>query len=222
MSEAKNELDALIVRNLDDLTDAIRRLEGIQQEAGKTIDEIVCDWCKAHKWHLVNEALESDAGLELSANTWEQENREDENSQVLASVWVCIENEDIDWYDHRWLSNLCNVSQSAPLNLFWMPKFRIIIPGGGIKKSRWRDFVTRGADQWITPLRELGFSYSDQEGGFFLPFIIDKEKLAEAIKQNAIEDAFDPLHDALKKLEDAKPFFDQILKAAEKEFSPGN
>lgn len=218
MTDTSNHLDALIVGNLSDLAGAMQRLEEIQNEVGRAINKTVREWCDAQtpKWNLEHETLDED-GLELYPDSWKLGNGEAENSSTLANIWIALEDEDKDWRDHLWLANLCSVANSKPFNVLWHPDYHVIIPGKGSKKNRWREFVTNG--EWVSRLRSLGYSYSDQTGGFFRPFIISKEELAQAIKDNAIEEAFSPLHEALEGLNKAKAIFDEILEAAKKEFS---
>jgi hypothetical protein len=82
------------------------------------------------------------------------------------------------------------------------------------KRALWRNFIRDRVEEVI---RETGFDH-ERDGTFFLPVKLDAESVANAIEQDAIEDALGPFRAALEKLHQSEPAFTRILEAAKLHF----
>ena len=80
------------------------------------------------------------------------------------------------------------------------------------RKVPWRNFVRAEAENVV---RETGFDV-EKNGTFFLTVTLDAEHLANAIEQDAIEEALGPFDSALDKLAEVEPAFTRLTRRSEK------
>lgn len=78
---------------------------------------------------------------------------------------------------------------------------------------------TLAKNQTNTAIEEAGFKFDPEESQWFLPFNLDVKEVAENYVTNTLFDAFKPITEALKKLQEAHPHFVSIIEDAKKAFS---
>jgi hypothetical protein len=111
--------------------------------------------------------------------------------------------------DQFWLTNLCGLG-GGPFGICWSCEYSNF----DAKKGEWKKFL----EGRISDIQKHGFNYHQKSGTFFLPFIVDQQALAVAIKGDNIEDALGPLREALGVIEKAQPSFDILIEVARKHF----
>lgn len=74
-------------------------------------------------------------------------------------------------------------------------------------------------NQKNSAIEKSGFKFYPNEGVWFLPFTLDVKQVAENYVSDNLVDAFVPITDALKKLQEAHPHFVSIIEDAKKAFS---
>ncbi|MDP0328674.1 hypothetical protein Q7Z90_07610 [Glaesserella parasuis] len=82
----------------------------------------------------------------------------------------------------------------------------------------WKEFMIEQNKKY-TKLEKLGFKFNTKEHDFYLPIKpLDPKKVIENYP-DSLEDAMEPIRDALKTLKEAHPIFNEIVEAAKKKFS---
>jgi predicted RNase H-like HicB family nuclease len=208
-------MDALIVRHLSDIDTAAKRLSySLEAQVGKAIDGIVEAWAEKNGWNGTFEWDQNE--LSVVPPEWKyRENGADEDSR---SAWFYLyagQGDDFDStndLDYFWLTRLCG-SGRGELGFWWEYEKGSIAPKG----RKWKQFVR----PYIERARETGFTYDEESGLFFIPVRVEPEFLAQAIENESIEDALQPIEMALEACIAAKPVFDEILDAARAQFKGG-
>jgi|GEM_PF-1259628 len=77
---------------------------------------------------------------------------------------------------------------------------------------------TLGQNQTHFAIEKAGFKFYPEDGAWFLPFTLDVNQVAENYVSDNLVDAFVPITDALKKLQEAHPHFVNIIEEAKKAF----
>ena len=83
-------------------------------------------------------------------------------------------------------------------------------------KKGWKEFLIQQNKQYLK-LQELGFEFNTTYG-FYLPIKPLDPKLVIENYPDSLEDAMEPIRDALKTLKEAHPIFNEIVEAAKKKF----
>jgi hypothetical protein len=87
--------------------------------------------------------------------------------------------------------------------------------GVNAKKPEWKKFIK----SYVTKIERTGFSYEDQNALFSsAPIIVNAEELAKSIVDDTLDRALKPFQKALDSLVAAKPAFDEMIRAALKQF----
>jgi hypothetical protein len=204
------DIEALIVRNILDVERAYDILwNDITPKVGKEIDNIIENWAHENDWWYSEEEFDEHVPA-IAPNAWRSSNSDDGEDKFVASFYADsndVGNDDPSW---SWLTQLCGQG-SAPYGFRWVCDFVEL----GTKKKEWKAFLSK--NNATAALKGLGFEYQDKSGTFFLPFIIDKEALAVAIKDNNIEDALEPVRAALKIIIESWVVFDGFIREFKKQ-----
>jgi hypothetical protein len=211
MSEEK--MDALIVRHLYDLEAASQRLtKYIQIQVGSAIDEIIKEWAEEQRWSF-DLNFEEDATW-LANECWRIPELERSKNEFYARFATDINDageKDGDWNSEFWLTQLCGFGPGAA-GFRWSCNYSRI----GAHKGAWKRFLRE--NEFPQTLTKLGLDYEETSGDFFIRFLINNETLATAIEGENIEDALDPVRDALSVIDKTWRDFDGLLQSAKKHF----
>ena len=161
------------------------------------MDQITKEWAKSKGWHF-NPAFDDDT-LWLSHGDWHAAEEEDYLGRL--SVYAGSEETEgnLGWEAHFWLSQLCGTGPGS-IGLRW-----------SIKRPSRKTALKRFVADYVVSMRILGFEHEEQKGTFFMPFSVDVAVLAQAIEDDVVEEAFEPLRIALDKAAEAKSVFDEMV-----------
>jgi hypothetical protein len=213
---SEQEMDALIVRHIDDLEAATKRLkESIQVEVGAAIDKIIKKWAEENKWFAKLGFNES--GAWVAEESWRMPDTEQSADKFFGSFYIHVNDagitKDGNWNSEFWLTQLCGCGPGAA-GFRWSYASKEI----GATKGDWKRFLRE--KDFPQKLAKFGFDYEEKFGDFFIRFsTINNQTLATAIEGENIEDALEPVRAALKTIEKAFPQFNDLLQSARKHFS---
>ncbi len=201
-----DDLDALIVRNLRDLDAACKRLEfEIQPRIAKTMNTIVSSWAEQNNW-MGRYDWWGEGELWIAPRDWKPK----EAPAFYLDLGPGDDEGETPQYDYFWLTRLCGSSGNGLICLRWYDFQNL-----NAKKLEWKKFIK----SYVTKIQQTGFSYEDQTALFAsAPIIIDAEELAKSIVDDTLDQALKPFQKALDNLMAAKPAFDEMIRAARKEF----
>jgi hypothetical protein len=206
------QIDALIIRHLADLDEATKCANKLDIEIWEELGKIAEKWKDDKEW----EARYSIDFLWFAPQSWNLDKQPEKDSE--GNWWAYFDFDagaNDDWDENNYdldvyfTTRLCNIS-NGKFGLRWRSDY---YSEGNL--VRWRKFTGAAAEDVI---RQTGFGYEKETGGFYLPVKIDLETLAKAIEENAMEDAMKPFRTALDTLVNAEKVFTKLLIAAKKEF----
>lgn len=197
---ADSDLSVLIIQNLADIEQTEKALYRLEVEVFKAIDNHVEVWAEQNGWDGKFDYFENE--FWLAPRDWKS--KEDDEEYV-----ACF-----------WMDVYAGDTQQDEMNEDWHFLTRLLGVGDGqlgLKFSQ--EIVTNSKFKKrahvIAPLIQSTAFSRDPEGAFFLPIKLDAKELAEAVKNEKIEDAFGPLNRALESLKAAKSAFDDAIKQLE-------
>jgi len=195
-----NELDEMLVRHLADMDDGATRLEAISTKVGDAMDELTGKWTTDHGWLKGDGDWNEDGDLRVAPPEWKP-------GEDWLSWFKFDYGDGDDGYpgvgrDYFWLTRLCGDGNG-------MTGFRFVQEQ--VTKVAWKKFLKAHGN----PLVEEGFRAYEQSS-LFLPVRISSSDLAAAVREERIEEALQPLRDALDVLKRALPKFDKLLAEAKK------
>ena len=201
------ELDALLISNLSDLEAVRRQLAEVQHNVFRAVDADVETWATERGWSGVFDYL-ADA-LWLAPPTWRQP--EGDAQDVFAWFVLSVgpddtETERVD-EDYLYLTRLCQ----AGFGQLGFTLGQSLMP----REATWKRFL-----QSHTDLIEATPFILDRNARLFLPVRIDRQELANALREQSIPDALTPLRAALDQLAAAQPALDRLLEAAQATVAP--
>jgi hypothetical protein len=209
---AEREIDALLIRNLDQIEQALHRLHfSLEPEIFRILDETVRKstvrkgwdgefdwngegsfWFWPKRWKTVVKSKVAHLGyFELNSE------HQDDNLDIA----------EIPPRNQFALSRLCQVNGNGSLGFRWQSEH---FSQSG-KLLAWRKFVQANADSITSKTK---FRLEDKRGSFFLPIKIEAEILATALENDVIEDALQPFRDALDEVIRSAAVFDSLIKKA--------
>lgn len=204
------ELDAFIVRHIKDFNIAAKRMEfEIAALVAQAINGIAADWAMRQRWDGVFEWHGGSDTLWFAPREWKVPGSEDD----AYYLWFQLDAAAVDdfkvgmEYDYNWLVRLTGVGTGRL-------GFHCRVDTSQFGKSNWKRFVAGRLD-WILA---GGFAFQEKSGDFFLPVKVDHIELADAIADDDVEAAMEPVRAALALVKELRPEFDRLLKAAKKEF----
>lgn len=203
---ANARTSALIIRHIADLDAAVRQLEEhIAPLLERTIKSIVKEWVEKNGW-----ALDwSDWTVKdpfIYPPEWQVMSNGDK-PRFLAQFHLSEKTNasDAQGGDSYWTAMLCGYGGSAG---FWWDFDRAEL---GLNKKRAKAVLAG----FVEKLQTAGFIYDEASNRFFIPFQIESEILAQAVEDEAPEEALAPIvNSALDRCRAAKPIFEKILATA--------
>lgn len=175
-----HELDALLIRSLPELNDAVTRLVALDEEIGKHIDMEIQDWIDRNGWTGVAELYGDDGVVWLAPKDWMVLGDPDNSSYLYFSFDVTGAVSEDHW-------NLVRMTEAGDQRYgFWLASD--VVKKNSVFKKLWKAHLSN------TP----GLPLHGAE--FFLPVGLDREALASAVLNGSVADALEPLRQALDKL----------------------
>ena len=203
-----NEAGALVIENIAMLEEAIALVNGeVSEKIFQAIDFVIKDWVKENGCDGCFNWFEAETYF--GALDWKI------GSEAEAS-WIA-------WFvmDRRGtLDDEFNLTSCLGVRDTQIG-FRFTINYGNlakIKKYDWRKFTDQMNLEY-PEIENIGFQYEPKEDGtWFLPWRLDGKLLAECYRQDTIEDAMEPIKEALENLKVSLPLFDKIIEKAQIKF----
>jgi hypothetical protein len=218
---SKERTGALIIRNLR-LFEAASKLFDAELETGifKAVDKLTEEWAVKAKWRGKFDFVEDTIWVapphwvpegEPTKGVRKKVGKEEPHAhfEMWGGEGDTLGGEASE--DYWWLSRLCGVG-SGELGFRWeLDEGEFGIRG---KKAKWKTFIRERAPAFV----EKGFKFESEQGRFFLPVRVDPSRLAQAYESGSVEDALEPLTQALTRIEEVTPNFDKLLTEIRKEF----
>lgn len=199
----------LIFENIAMLEDAVKLIdEELSEQVFRAIDKTISHWVRTIGWDGQFKFWSSDSGTYFGPRQWKLGAGERQDEQWIA----CFEIDGDDPDDEYWLTLLLAARQGR-IGFTFSVNYADHL---SIRKAEWKNFA-RARNRRHPELEAAGFSYDPKSGTWFLPWQIDPKVLAEAYANDAIEDAFGPLTEALKRIETASAVFLELVEAARRE-----
>jgi hypothetical protein len=189
-----NELDRLLILNIADLDEGVRRFELLQNRIAEKIDALFEDWAASKGWR--------------STPHW----KDNFDAAVAPHHWL----RDESWYawfglayrsgdtgqwsdgnDYFWLTKLCAEGRGEMGFRFHQDEF---------PKTAWKKYLQTQAVEFA----DTRFVFDD-EPSLFLPVRVDKEILAKAAEEENFEQALRPLNDALDYIHNTLHHFEALM-----------
>jgi hypothetical protein len=218
---SKERTGALIIRNLR-LFESASKLFNIEIETGifKAIDELTEGWAAKTKWRGSFDFVEDTIWIapphwvplsEPTKGVRKKVVKEEPYArfELFGGEGDTLSAEATE--DYWWLSRLCGVG-SGEMGFRWQPDEGDLGIRG--KKARWKTFIRERAPASV----EKGFKFEPDQGRFFLPVRVDPSRLAQAYESGSVEDGLEPITQALTRIEEVVPHFDNLLREIRKEF----
>lgn len=191
-------LNALIISNLKDLDAAAFHLENtLYVEVGAALDSASERLCGAAGWDCLSDW--NDDHIWVAPKDWRTSDG-GPGDDYKCKFSLTHESDQLGDLDYFWLTQLVGQGHSR-LGFRWSRQ--------DVTKARWKRAVAENT-ALIEAARKLGFSYAEKDGSFFLPVVIDVNRLAEAMAEESPEQALQPFEEAFNKLVQAKPVFDKL------------
>jgi hypothetical protein len=194
------EMDGLIVRHLVDLEEAGKRATDLDGEVFKVLKITAEKWAVKEGWQGKFD-IDTDE-FWLAPLKWKLSGKPEEDWLAYFEFNAGAGAGDDDAYFK--MTRLCG-EMNLKFGFQWKSDH---FPAG--RKAAWRKFVNDAAEEIIS---KTGFEH-EKNGSFFLTVTIEAETLANAIEQDAIEDALGPFTTALDNLARSEPAFTDLLEAA--------
>ena len=196
MSE-ENKLNAMIVRNIDDIDAAYSRATNeIETALTREVAAIFSEAAKSESW----EGSDDDASLDelwLAPAEWWSEGQDDEDEEYDLFLTLGYDGK----ADLTWLATFLG---SGDLRL------GIFLDSNALTESRWRKLVRSLDPGLINKLAAAGFSVDASKGFIALYVKIDKEALAKGFEDGDIAESLGPIADALAQAVKARPVLDEL------------
>ncbi|WP_058553363.1 hypothetical protein [Thiohalocapsa sp. ML1] len=197
-----NEAAALVIENIAMLEDAMALANGeLGEEVFAEIDRVICHWADARGWKGKFSFWDDETSL--WATEWVRIGEGEE--QWIA--WFELDAEDPD--EDTWLTRLLGARRGRIGFAFHADL--------GAGKPAWKRFA-REFHQAHPEIEKSGFEYNDKDGSWFLPFKVQAKALAEAYANDALDDAMEPLRDALERVGSVYPTFAELVEAGKRKF----
>jgi hypothetical protein len=197
------EMDGLIVRHLADLEEAGKRATVLEGEVFKVLGNTAEKWAVKEGWHGEFD-IDTDGSLDafwLAPLKWKLSEKPEEDWLAYFEFNAGADDDDANYFN---MAHLC-----GEMNLKFGFQWKSDHFAAG-RKAAWRTFINAAAEEVIA---KTGFEH-EKNGTFFLTVTIKAEALANAIEQDAIEDALGPFTTALDNLARSEPTFTGLLEAA--------
>lgn len=175
----QRELDALIVRSLPELNDAVIRLVALNEEIGREIDTEIQAWIGRNGWTGTAEWFGDEGNIWLAPKDWMVPSDPDNRGYLYFDFNYTSADSENQW-------DLASFTSSGQQRLgFWITSDTV---KERVFKKLWKAHLA------ITP----GLPLHGSE--FFLPIELDREALAVAVLNGSVADALAPLRETLERL----------------------
>lgn len=189
-----NDADALIIRSLPDLHQAILQIDRLDTQLLKAIDDVTALWVQQNGWEGTGELELFGGKLWVAPTTWAVTGQDTEDYHL----YFDLERTKSDPEDSVDLISLTS-SGSQMLGLVL-------------------GYDTIGARPFKKLYRELAPPGLPLNGSsFFLPIVLDREELAKAVEDDALDEALGPLRAALDQLPELAARLQPLKNAIEAE-----
>lgn len=202
MEKSSREAGALAIRNIRIIEQAFDLIDNeISDEIYHRVEKIISenapeDW----KTNLPCIEAQGWSGKEswFGLRDWEIE-----ADELEARFWVWAESPDES--DSWHVTQLCGQG-AARTGFRWVCDYKLFM-----KKADWKKFAASRHSEFPR-LSELGFQFEEKEGTWFLPLLVDPDKLAEKYAEEDTESVLTPaIKECLKNIHEAVPIFNTIL-----------
>lgn len=190
----------LVIENLTMLRQAFELAENIFKEIYQSIAKQLDSFIGKNNQFVTIEKDAWDSVYEFSTNSWACSGAID--GKFIASYQF---NYSVATRDGNWFPQIVSDSTEGQ-TCFWL----CLDPQYFNGKRREISKMVSEINEKHPKLKELGFNFDSKEIAWFLPWQLDPKKLSESYP-NSLEDAFEPLEEALKKLKEAHGTFEEII-----------
>jgi hypothetical protein len=196
-------LEQLVIRNLVVLEQVPAVADKVDETIMRHINDIVMLWAKEMGW--LSKPETEDNFCQFSPIDWPTEEQD-------SKVFYELDSTASNYYDLiYWTSALTG---AVPFEFgFWLSvdtKFITRIQRAAAAKSAWNSFLAQQI-QKRPQLHEIGFRLVKNK--LFLPVLLNASDIADNYPET-LNDALAPITDTLKKIEDAHPVINGIIKEA--------
>lgn len=205
MSAEVPELHAVIVESLSELEDSYRELNALEVAVFSAIDDLARTWAGANGWFGTFDYHDS-GNLRLAPAAW----KVDGEGGPQAKAWFHLDHADgepssDDPAGDAWdLTRLCQARSNILCFQVW-PEWKVV----GLKLPAWK----RAARAEAAALQEADFSIGGS-GTVYRQLKLDASLLAQAMRDQNIEDALGPVEAALEQMKAAVPAVESVIAAA--------
>lgn len=199
------QVAALVFENIAMLEEA---MELVNDELSGTvfasIDEIISRWCRDMGWEGAFAFLEDD--LYFGPAEWRVGAGDEED--WTAYYFLSSDGPE----DEAYLTQLLGARQGR-MRLEFSVAYKDVLD---MKKTQWRTLAS-AQNERHPEIEKAGFQYDAKECTWFTPWKIDAKLLAEAYARDAIEDALQPLGEALDRIKSVHAVFTEVVNAAKRQ-----
>jgi hypothetical protein len=197
---------ALIFENIAMLEDAMKLANGeLGEIVFAAIDEKISRWRRDMGWEGES-ALWTDESSYFGPAEWRVGSGDEE--AWTATYYISWDDPDGESY----LTLLLGARQGR-MGLEFAVEYKDVLE---MKKTQWRKLAHAHNEQH-PDIEGAGFQYDAKEGAWFLPWKIDAQHLAEAYANDAIEDALQPLGEALDRIKSVHAAFMELVDAVQRQ-----
>lgn len=206
----------LIIQNLNIIEQAHRLIiDKVQPKVFKAIAQLTQD--QVESWNVATEGqyeYEDDIDIWFLDQAWKESALDTDNTINSSNLYAYYkllvfwksENDEIG--NEHWLTSLFE-------NNFEYMGFQFVIDSKQLaerpKKKDWNNFLLQW-NQRIPELEKLGFKYDHTDMMWYLPIeSLNAEEVANNYESDTIVDALQPIENAMSILNQARPYFTQIL-----------
>lgn len=189
----QSDLDSLIILHLNEIYDANKRIQSLQQKIALAIDNLSEEWAKRNDWDF---KFDFNGGEFWAApKKWKIDGKKDD---FIAYFEFYTMNNTED--GETWLPSLCGCGGSKYGFRFVPTQIR-----SGRKGSK-----IGSLSEEIT---KFGFII-DEVPSIFWPVVLNSSDILEAFQGNSIERALEPIQQAFDRILEARPLFDDLMERA--------
>ncbi|MBV5273159.1 MAG: hypothetical protein JZU52_05805 [Lamprocystis purpurea] len=205
------EAAALIIKNIAMIEEANRLLQGdLSEKVFGAIDQTIQSWMddlEGLEWVGSFDFWNSRWGTYFGPEQWKTGDEEAEH-WIASFDLGAIGDDD----GEEWLTALLAARRQRIGFRFSVDRSLL-----NVKIKAWRTFASE-KNQECPEIEQGGFQFEPREGTWFLPWQINADLLAETYVNDAIEDALDPLKEALERIHVVYPIFVELVESAQQHF----
>lgn len=203
----------LIIENIQLLEQSKKMIE---DEIGVKLHEAVDKVIKEHidsfgEWEGCYQFLE-EGYIAFAPNNWKAKISNKFHQNFYARYSLSSESSETDQEGNEWWlsSFLKNDIERIIFDIYpWYDNFK-----EKVNNKKWREFSSE-QNQLKPQIEQLGFKYNAVNGSWYLLVDgIESKVFIESYENDDLEDALTPIIEALDKVKQAHPYFDQVVQAA--------